>query len=242
MRSLNSQDVIRIWEEGRKQHTVDRALTVLSVAQPGVQREQLADLSVGERDSHLLAIREQLFNKNLVAVTSCPNCREVLELSLTTCAIKTDCATEEVAKFSLSARKVAVHCRVPTSKDLAAIATCGDSGSARAMLIDRCVGVHAGFVNALPVVEREQFVQELAEEIERRDPQSDIQLSLNCAECKYTWNAKFDIESFLWREICDFAKRLLHEVHILASAYGWREEEILAMSPLRRNHYIEMVA
>jgi hypothetical protein len=34
---------------------------------------------------------------------------------------------------------------------------------------------------------------------------------------------------------------VLREVHILASAYGWREDDILAMSPARRRIYLEML-
>jgi hypothetical protein len=51
----------------------------------------------------------------------------------------------------------------------------------------------------------------------------------------------FDIVSFLWTEIAAEAKRLLREVHILASAYGWREADIFSLSPLRRQFYLEAV-
>jgi hypothetical protein len=35
---------------------------------------------------------------------------------------------------------------------------------------------------------------------------------------------------------------LLAEVHVLAGAYGWSEDAILALSPSRRQHYIALVA
>ena len=38
------------------------------------------------------------------------------------------------------------------------------------------------------------------------------------------------------------AQRLLMEVHLLARAYGWREADILGMSPARRNAYLQRVA
>jgi hypothetical protein len=37
------------------------------------------------------------------------------------------------------------------------------------------------------------------------------------------------------------ATRLLHDVHTLASAYGWSEGDILAMSEARRARYVAMV-
>ena len=37
------------------------------------------------------------------------------------------------------------------------------------------------------------------------------------------------------------ARRLLPEVHALASSYGWSEKEILALSPARRRSYIALL-
>ena len=71
------------------------------------------------------------------------------------------------------------------------------------------------------------------------DPQADIQLSLVCPQCGHQWQAAFDIASFFWSEINAWANRMLREVHILASRYGWSETDILAMSPWRRQFYLE---
>jgi hypothetical protein len=73
------------------------------------------------------------------------------------------------------------------------------------------------------------------------DPMADIHLALNCPSCEHKWMAPFDIVAFLWREISAAARRLLREVHTLASAYGWTESEILALSPVRRRAYLEMI-
>jgi hypothetical protein len=77
--------------------------------------------------------------------------------------------------------------------------------------------------------------------MEEADPLAAIQLALSCPECGYQWQATFDIESFFWSEINAWANRTLHEVHALASRYGWCERDILAMSPWRRQAYLNMV-
>ena len=46
--------------------------------------------------------------------------------------------------------------------------------------------------------------------------------------------------SFLWTEIEAWAWRMLSDVHTLARAYGWGERDILALSPTRRQFYLEM--
>ena len=65
--------------------------------------------------------------------------------------------------------------------------------------------------------------------------------SLNCADCGHRWVSAFDIVSFLWSEIDNWAKRLLREVCALATALGWREADILAMSAQRRQLYLQII-
>jgi hypothetical protein len=78
-------------------------------------------------------------------------------------------------------------------------------------------------------------------EIARHDPQGDIRFDLVCPDCSHRWEAIFDIVTFAWNEIGAWAGRLLRQVHTLARAYGWREAEILALSPFRRRLYLEML-
>ena len=73
------------------------------------------------------------------------------------------------------------------------------------------------------------------------DPQADLQLSLACPECQHTWQTPLDIVSYFWSEIQAWATRLLREIHALASAYGWNEAEVLALSSWRRRAYLELI-
>ncbi len=77
--------------------------------------------------------------------------------------------------------------------------------------------------------------------MEEADPQGNVQLALDCPACGHRWLQAFDILTYLWREIDDWAQRTLREVHLLASAYGWSEQAILALSARRRHMYLEMV-
>ena len=82
----------------------------------------------------------------------------------------------------------------------------------------------------------------VAEQMAARDPLAEIELALACPACGHQWQLVFDIASFLWLKIEMQARRLLREVHALARAYGWREADILALSPGRRQAYLEMVS
>jgi len=80
----------------------------------------------------------------------------------------------------------------------------------------------------------------IAARMSEADPQADVELSLTCPACGHAWLQPFDIASYLWAEIGDWAKRVLREVHALALAYGWDEADILAMSAQRRRMYLQM--
>ena len=81
-----------------------------------------------------------------------------------------------------------------------------------------------------------------AELLQQADPQADLQLALRCPDCGHEWQPPFDIARFLWQELHGWALHLLREVDTLAQAYHWAEADILAMSPRRRQAYLELCA
>jgi len=92
-------------------------------------------------------------------------------------------------------------------------------------------------LTALP----ENVIAAVSERMAQLDPQGDIQLTLTCPKCGHEWLSPLDIASYLWREICAWAGRTLNEIHLIASAYGWRETDILTLSPQRRRTYLELI-
>jgi hypothetical protein len=131
---------------------------------------------------------------------------------------------------------------LPTSADLAALSPHESLQANRSRLLRACLldvergGQVAGY-DELPLAVSATLVQCMAQ----LDPQSEVQVDLHCPQCGHHWPAVFDIASFFWTELSAWAARLLRDVHELASAYGWRESEILALSPQRRRAYLELV-
>jgi hypothetical protein len=85
------------------------------------------------------------------------------------------------------------------------------------------------------------LVDAIVERMAEADTGADVELALSCPSCRHQWHATFDIVSFFWSEITAWVYRILREVHTLSLAYGWREADILAMSPWRRQFYLERV-
>src|SRR5699024_7455752 len=134
----------------------------------------------------------------------------------------------------------------PNSADLEAIVKCQTADAARARLLERCaLEIKRGAAkskrkrsaNQLPPKVADALVKKMAQV----DPQANGQLRLTWTACRHAWAAAFDVVSFLWSEISNWAQRILREVHAIASAYGWREADILEMSAARREFYLEMI-
>lgn len=223
---------------------------ILAVAYPDMDWQQLEALSIGERDARLLTVRERTFGTALDVFTTCPQCKQALELSLTTTNLGfkiPDCVQNTGQEISTVIDDLTVQYRLPNSTDLEAVANCKDIEVAGKLLLDRCVlDIHnTTGEQRQPIVKHEEiftpeFVKALACQMADQDPQAEVLLNLQCVECKHEWQALFDIASFFWIELESHAKKLLSEIYILARSYHWREQDILALTPTRRKWYLEM--
>ena len=91
------------------------------------------------------------------------------------------------------------------------------------------------------LVSKTKDLEEIGEKMSGADPLAEIRLTFHCAKCGHQWSENLNIAAFLWTEIEARSKRLLMQVHALASAYGWTEAETLSLSEVRRAAYLEMV-
>jgi len=241
MRPLSAPEMLEVWERGLDQSLLQRSLTLLAAA-AAEPTEAVAKLSVGQRDARLLTLREWAFGPQLSALVTCPHCGNRLESIFHTSDLRVETKAEAVEKWPLSSAGYELRCRAPNSLDLMAIAGQNDATNARRQLLERCLSDITREGQAVTVAQLpEEVIAAAVERIAQSDPQADVQLALSCPQCEHQWQASFDIGSFFWSEIHAWAQRVLLEVHALASAYGWREMEILTMSPWRRQFYLNCI-
>jgi hypothetical protein len=233
-----AEAIVAIWERGRREHPVDRALTILAVLSQR-PRAELAQISVEHRDSLLLDWRSRLFGTAVAGYAACPACGCGVDVSLTAAR---QAVPQE--RFVMDAGGASVTVRLPTSLDLAAVAACESVEAARRELARRCVeggtlddddddddGGGGGGVAAA-----------VEAELDRRAGVSAGAVALACPDCGHGWQLEFDVAAFTWREIEILAGRLLRDVDVLARRYGWSEREILGLSPDRRRFYLELAS
>jgi hypothetical protein len=259
MRGFSAAELLDAWEEGSAKTSAEHAVELLALASLETSRERLTALSLGQRDAALLDLRERLFGTRMVALAVCPACGERLDLTFDTRQIRKGSHEldrtpdqEAAAEVAVSVEGYELRLRPANTGDALVIADRWERSQAagiedglevaRGLLLKRCLlsADHAGLA-----MEAEQIPAEVAEVAVQRmaeaDPMADIQLAMTCPACAREWSAALDMVSFLWSEIEVWAWRLLNEVHTLASAYGWPEREILAMSANRRQCYLHMV-
>jgi hypothetical protein len=225
MHVLTPAELMAVWERGFAQRPPERALTLLAAARPDLGAEELLRLPIGKRDAEILALREDNFGPRFSGVTRCPQCGEQVEIEFTGEHVRAD-APPSAPDLAIGD----VQFRLPDSSDLIAVSRA--SGDARALLLERCT------VSGAP---DDETVAMMLTRMEEADPQANVALTISCPTCDSVFARPFDIVAYLWTEIVAWASRVAHEVHVLASAYGWRESEILAMTPWRRQLYLEQV-
>ncbi len=243
-RSPTAGQLLNVWEQGRFQTPVQRAFSLLALAAPALSGEDLAGYGIGRRDRELLGLRERIFGRRMTAGAKCPACGQEIELDFSVADLRGRTVPEAGRMHALQIGEYAVRFRLPTCGDLASLVADSNArvNGQKLILLQRCVTearrngepMDASF---LP----EDATAAVSRRMAELDPQGDIQLSLKCPKCERPWESPLDIVTYLWEELHAWAGRMLREVHALAGAYGWREAEILAMSPGRRQAYLEII-
>lgn len=239
MQPLSTPELLKIWEQGASCSPIERYLLLLKAARPELSWDDLAQESLGQRNAYLLTLRAWIFGPELTSLVTCPACEERLEFSFNVSDIRPTPNGEVEPDFSLSINGHDIQYRLPTSYDLLSLPDTPDS---RRELLQRCIVMATHNEQAIEVRQLPATVTEAVEQaMARLDPLADVQIGMTCPNCRNVWQASFEIGHFFWQEINAWALQILQEVHLLASAYGWREADILAMSGWKRQLYLKMI-
>jgi hypothetical protein len=242
MRTLTANDAIRIWEKGQRQQPAQRALSLLSAACPEESQVELRRLTLGQCEDRLWEARKRILGSEVNGFSECSACGERLEFTLDTDNFRSPSSSESPSEFVFNSDGYTIRFRLLDLEDLDVTAAAGNVDAVREQLIERCVlearrGEEPVAAAELP----EHVVAELGRRLAEFDSGAEVLIELTCPACAAQHQLPLDISSFFFSEISFQAQRLLREVHVLASAYGWRESEILELSARRRQFYLEMV-
>lgn len=234
MRALSNSELLDVWEHGSILHPLDRAMLALHAVLPETSPAIIADWSLGRRNKALIEFHCASFDRNLNGWSACANCGEKMEFAIDgrELASRSIAQAEEKDLISFNGRCF----RLPTTRDLSEAAREEDPNAAAFCLAERCCTTPQQ-----PTDWSADDIDQLGEIMSMADPLAEVRIALCCPSCSHESSETIEIASFIWSEIEVRARRLMWEVHAVASVYGWTEKEILSMSPVRRASYVEMV-
>lgn len=248
MRGLSAHELLEIWDQGQDLSPCGRARLFLTSVCPEYPRQQTDLLSIGERDALLAQIRTRTFGGAVESVVTCPACGAMVEVRVDLCTIFPDapqiasCREASRLSMEIAAGDFLVHAVAPTVRDIEALGSATGPEEGFQRLLRRCILRAEKRGTPCEVDDLPQEVCALLEErMAEADPEGDVQLSIHCPGCDHRWPVPFDMPAYFWDEIQLTAKRLLRDIHVLASAYGWKESDILTLSAARRRAYLELV-
>jgi hypothetical protein len=234
MHTIESVELLALWEGGASRHALDRSALLCARARPELPVDTIADLPLGEITASVLRLREAWFGDRIRAHVDCEHCGERLEL-----IVSVDDLLQTGAPVSRDVEAAGVRCRLPSLRDLAAVAHERDAARGARQLLERCLlDAGRGGASALSDI----ALREVEDALEAADPNADLAFDVCCEACGHVGLVQLDAGAVLWDEIEARARALLGEVHLLAAAYGWTESEILALGAERRASYLSMVA
>jgi hypothetical protein len=237
MRALAGDLLLTAWDRCMTEHDLNKALTMLAIALPERRREQLAELSIGERNLLLLRLHERSFGPRLRGFAACAQCGTRLELALDadTLAARLEAQrAKHVMAWNDGDKQFQM--RPINTRDLLDSLEVSDAGQAQERLLASCLTA------AAPVGTDVATLPGAIETFERLNAAAELSCTIACPDCSSAATLDLDLAPFLWREVSHAARHLLEEIHTLADAYGWSERSILRMSPQRRGAYLEMLS
>jgi hypothetical protein len=238
MGTIAGQQLLTAWDSSCALPEQEAVLSLLALAWPERSMGELARLPLGERNALLLELHDAMFGSRMDGFAICPDCGAELELTADPRALARGLrsepadASEEIAGYSM---------RPLNSLDLLASGNATSEEEARRILLARSLGLEEHELERLG-----ESAASLAERFEdvfaRMNAGAEIRVRLECAACRNRSVLDLDIARYLLREVAAAGRRLMGEIHELASAHGWSEAAIAGMSPARRAVYLEMLS
>lgn len=239
MRALAGELLLAAWERGAPEHTLRRPLALLAAARPDMDPGQLGALPLAERNLLLVRLHELSFGPMLAVFGLCPACGAQLEFAVQAAGLATQLADQAPASPVMTWHEDGqrYRLRAVTTDDLLATLAAPQAAAAQEALLGRCLEVSPAPGEGTPLTS-----QGVLRRFGELNAAAELSCAVDCPECSGRDLLDLDLARFVWAEVKRAAQRLLGEVHVLASAYGWSERAITRMSAGRRTAYLEMLS
>jgi hypothetical protein len=253
IRAVTGEDEVFLLEAGEGLRPAQQVTCLLARCLVGlgghrpVATEHLRALTVGDREALMLDLRRLAFGDDMSCVLTCsqPECDTRLDPGLRVSDLRLPPYERTASSYETTIHdggtSYRVRFRLPTGGDqeLAASRGGSDVRAEADELLWRCVeSVKDADSGGDLADERPDVVaHDLPATMADLDPQAEIILNVTCPTCGHGFAALLDASGYFLQELAIRRRRVQRDVHLLAYYYHWGEQEILAMTPRRRERH-----
>ena len=206
------------------------------------RKEQLLQLTAGDRERLVLAICARLLGGQIDLVAACPSCRAIAEVPVRidhVVALRPESPLDHERTVGLDAGNAhwTARCRPPTGADLEKAAR-GGPDAARSLIVDCLLALTTpdGCPASAGELPRE-CESAAADALAAFDPAAECRIAMACPSCGDEIDAVLDGYTLL-RTALGGARQIYDDVYRMARAYHWSEAEILSLPMGRRRRYL----
>jgi hypothetical protein len=241
MKTPDNSELMNVWERGAGQPAPARGLLLMKAMAPDEDAAALARWSVGRRDRLLLDLRAALFGPGIECLTDCTSCGEAIEVNFRIDDVRVPYGDSGRA-YRTKAAGINVQFRLVDSSDLLALEGAVPAEAER-QLLTRCITeARSNDADVAIATLPDAVLSAIDHSMSELDAQAEILLEVACPACSALSLAPFDIVSHVWTELDTWARCMMRDIHALASTYGWSEQDILGMTAVRRQSYVELIS
>lgn len=209
----------------------------------GYPEDELWQCSLRDRLQALIAIVIGTQGQNLGLRVNCtqPDCRELVEIELDLTNFK---QAGQVGLFSCKpAPDTELQLRLPNGYDQ--LEWLNKSGTHTDSIFSQMATSLTTRLNGEIPPEGwqipEAWLDLISSELEKRDTLMNLEINTVCPACQHDLRVDLDIEEKLLALLASEQKRMLEQIHQLASVYHWTEAEIISLSRQRRLYYLKRI-
>jgi hypothetical protein len=229
--------------EGTSTADAVRLLDGLLVEEPGgsIAPGKAITLTATDRDRLLATIYINTFGTRVVNILRCTQCGKPFDVDFSLpelmAFLSPQALESAVERLPDGVFRMAdgIRFRLPTGEDECAVLGMPAS-DAKTALLRRCL------VDGESAVPLDGGMKEAVQTVmETLAPILDSDVETQCPECGQVQVAHFDIQHYLLSALHQERSQLAHEIHRLASAYGWSLTEILCLPRHQRKSLVTLI-
>jgi hypothetical protein len=241
--ALSDAAILQLWDVAESLAPALKSREILRSCLPADAFSRILQAPLGHANVLLLRIRQKRFGSRFHILDRCQHCAETIEFSITAESLLEGLRpppAEDRRELPFEAWTLQLRplCLLDLIELLPDASPEANGRRLMARTVTGCSLDHqVAAIRDLP----EPAWETIARCQHEWDPAAEILFRLSCPACRHIWESSLDPGSYLWLELAAQARTLQAQIHTIASTYGWRESEILALSPERRAAYVALI-